>query len=132
METDRTKTLLRQYRDNEYKALNAVRIIRECDDMMTSMQGFSSSTPVQGGGNKREDMLIRCIDRKSRVEFAVAYMSMMDGAMSQLTDQERELIMEFYVDRVGIRWVCRRYHLGRSRAYEICDNALKHLDSLLF
>lgn len=132
MGTDRTKELLRQYRDNEYNALNAKRIIRECDDMMTSMQGFSSSTPVQGGGNKREDMLIRCIDRKSRVEFAIAYMDMMDGALSQLTDDERMLIMDFYGDRCGIRWICRKIHVGRSRAYELCDNALKHLDNLLF
>ena len=128
----RTKGLLRQYRDMEYKAKNAQEIIRECDAMMTSMAGFSSSTPVQGGGNKREDMMIRCIDRKAQVEYALLYMEMMDRAINHLTDSERELIMDFYIDRYGIRWICRKYHLGKSRAYQICNNALLHLDSLLF
>ena len=131
-DTGRTKAMLRQYRDMEWNADNAKSIIKECDDMMTSMQGFSSSTPVQGGGNKREDMLIRCIDRKAKVEYAVAFMSMMDKAIAHLSDVERDLIMDFYVDRYGIRWVCRKLHVGRSRAYELCDNALKHLDRVLF
>lgn len=131
-DTSRTKALLRQYRDMEWNASNAKEIIRECDEMMTSMRGFSSSTPVQGGGNGREEMMVRCIDRKEKVEYAVAYMSMMDGAISRLTDAERELIMDFWVDRYGIRWVCRKTHVGRSRAYELCDNALRHLDQILF
>lgn len=116
----------------EWKALNAREIIRECDDMMTSMQGFSSTTPVQGGGNKREEMLVACIDRKSRAQYAVHYMEMMDRAMAHLTEDERELILNFYADRIGIRWVCRKYSVGKSRAYEICDNALRRLDNLLF
>ena len=131
-DTARTKALLRSYRDLEWKAQNAQRIIRECDEMMTSMAGFSSATPVQGGGNKREDMLVNCIDRKAKAEYAVAYMKMMDNAISHLTEDEKDIIMEFYVDRTGIRWVCRRYRVGKSRAYEICDNALTHLDRLLF
>ena len=131
-DTRRTKALLREYRDLEWKAMNAREIIRECEDMMTSMQGFSSATPVQGGGSKREEMLVNCIDRKSRAEYAVTYMRMMNRAMAHLTDDERELILSFYADRIGIRWVCRKYKVGRTRAYEICDNALRHLDNLLF
>ena len=131
-DTRRTKALLREYRDLEWKAMNAREIIRECEDMMTSMQGFSSATPVMGGGSKREEMIVNCIDRKSRAEYAVVYMQMMNRAMSLLTEDERELILSFYADRVGIRWVCRRYKVGRSRAYEICDNALRRLDRLLF
>jgi len=131
-DTRRTKALLREYRDLEWKAQNAREIIRECNDMMTSMQGFSSATPVMGGGSKREEMIVNCIDRKSRAEYAVVYMQMMNRAMSLLTEDERELILSFYADRVGIRWVCRRYKVGRSRAYEICDNALRRLDRLLF
>ena len=128
----RTKDMLRIYRDMEWKAKNAKSIIRECNDMMTAMSGFSSSTPVQGGSNTREGMIIACIDRKSRAEYAVSFMRTMNAAIKHLTADEREVIMSFYVDRCGIRWICRNFHVGRTKAYEICNSALRHLDRLLF
>lgn len=131
-DTGRTKFLLRQYRDMEWKARNAEQIIRECNDMMASLGGMSSGARVQGGGNTRESLLVSCIERKARCEAAVNFMRMMNGAMAGLDESEKELIFNFHIDHLGIGWVCRNYHLGKSRAYEICDRALAHLDSLLF
>jgi hypothetical protein len=128
----RTKNLLRVFRDMEWKASHAADIIRQAEEMMTSMAGFSSSTPVQGGGNKREEMLINCIDRKAGAEYAVDYMEMMTRALDHLTNDEKDLVISFFADRIGIRWVCRKYHVGKTRAYELCNNALIHLDRLLF
>lgn len=87
---------------------------------------------VHGGGNTRESLLVSCIERKARCEAAVNFMRMMNGAMAGLDESEKELIFNFHIDHLGIGWVCRNYHLGKSRAYEICDRALAHLDSLLF
>ena len=72
-DTGRTKFLLRQYRDMEWKARNAEQIIRECNDMMTSLGGMSSGARVQGGGNTRESLLVSCIERKARCEAAVNF-----------------------------------------------------------
>lgn len=131
-DTSKTKVMLRQYRDMEWKARNAEQIIRECDDMMTSLGGLSSGPKVQGGGNTRESLLISCIERKARCESALNFMRMMDGAMAGLEEGEREIIFNFHIDHSGIGWVCRSYHVGKSRAYELCDLALSHLDRLLF
>ena len=127
----KTKFMLRQYRDMEWKAHNAEQIIRECNDMMTSLGG-SSGPRVQGGGNTRESLLINCIERKTRCEAAVNFMRMMDGAMAGLDESERDIIFNFHIDHNGIGWVCRTRHVGKTRAYELCDLALSHLDSLLF
>ena len=131
-DASRTKFMLRQYRDMEWKARNADRIIRECNDMMTSLGGMSSGPRVQGGGNTRESLLINCIERKSRCEAAVQFIQMMDGAMSGLDENEKNIIFNFHIDHSGIGWVCRTFHVGKSRAYELCDLALSHLDSRLF
>lgn len=131
-DASRTKFMLRQYRDMEWKARNADLIIRECNDLMTSLGGMSDGPRVQGGGNTRESLLINCIERKSRCEAAVQFIKMMDGAMSGLDENERNIIFNFHIDHSGIGWVCRTFHVGKSRAYELCDLALSHLDSRLF
>ena len=128
----KTKFMLRQYRDMEWKARNAELIIRECNDMMTSLGGFNTGARVQGGGNTRESLLINCIERKARCESALNFMRMMNGAMSALDPNEKEIIFNFHIDHAGIGWVCRTYHVAKTRAYELCDMALIHLDSLLF
>jgi len=131
-DTSRTRMMLRSYRDMEWKARNAEQIIRECNDMMTSLGGFSAGAKVQGGGNTRESLLVNCIERKTRVEAAVNFMKLVNGAIGALDPNEREIIFNFHIDHSGIGWVCRTYHVAKTRAYELCDNALAHLDSLMF
>lgn len=129
----RTKRLLWMYRDMEWKASQAEETIRECNARMTSIHSVSDSPVVQGGGdNRREELLAECIDRKSGAEYSLKYMRMMNDALGRLDDQEKELLFAYYIDREGIRYVMRLVRLGKSRTYQLINNALAHLDRLLF
>ena len=130
-DTRRTAKYLRQYRDWEWMAANARQIIRECDDLMTKIGGFNTNV-VDGTRGGRERLLDECIDRKNSVEWAVSYIGITDRAMAQLSDEERDLIYDFYIDRCGIRYIMRKHHYGRSKAYLMCSSALEHLDRLLY
>ena len=66
------------------------------------------------------------------MEAAVNFMKLVNGAIGALDPNEREIIFNFHIDHSGIGWVCRTYHVAKTRAYELCDNALAHLDSLMF
>lgn len=125
----RTKKYLAEYRDMEWKAQIAQRVIQECNDMMTSLQGFHAG--VRGGGN-REDLLAACIDRKTGAENAVTYIKSVNRALERLDQIERGVIFSIYIDREGIETVMRSCSVGQSRAYEIAREALKHIDRLLF
>ena len=116
----------------EWMCENAEEIIRECNERMLSLQGFPQGERVQGGGSNRDEMLVNCIDRKTAAEESISYMTMMNQAMTQLTDVEKTIIVEFYVDREGIRSVMNLCHVERSRAYQVAKDALRHLDHLLF
>lgn len=125
----RTKKYLSEYRDMEWKAQTAQRTIQECNDLMTSIQGFH--TGVRGGGN-REELLATCIDRKTGAENAVLYISAVNHALERLDRIERGIIIHYYIDREGINQVMRICAVGRSRAYERAEEALAHIDRLLF
>ena len=128
----RTKKYLSEYRDMEWKAQTAQRVIQECNDMMTSLQGFHAGAVVQGGENHREELLANCIDRKTGAEAAVSYIRSVNHALEGLDKIERGIIIGYYIDREGINVVMRLCAVSRSRAYERAEEALAHIDRLLF
>jgi len=128
----RTKKYLSEYRDMEWKAQTAQRVIQECNDMMTSLQGFHAGAVVQGGENHREELLANCIDRKTGAEAAVSYIRAVNHALEGLDKIERGIIIGYYIDREGINIVMRLCAVSRSRAYERAEEALEHIDRLLF
>lgn len=99
---------------------------------MTSIQGFSGGAVVQGGENHREELLATCIDRKAGAENAVMYIRTVNHALDHLDKAERLIIFSYYIDRKGIRSVMSLCSVGRSRAYERAEEALEHIDRLLF
>ena len=131
-DTGRTVAYLRKYRDWEWMAANANEIIRRCDDLMLKLGGGLSSSPVDGSKRKREETLDECIDKKNSVLIAVAYKADVDKWMMRLTEEERDLLFNFYVDQLGIRYIMHKYHVEKSAAYSMCRKALEHLDMLMF
>jgi len=128
----RTKRYLAQYRDMEWKAQTAQRVIQECNDMMTSLRGYHTGTPVQGGENHREELLANCIDRKTGAENAVSYIRAVNHALDGLDKIERGIIISYFIDREGIGTVMQICSVGKSRAYVRAEEALIHIDRLLF
>lgn len=128
----RTKKYLAEYRDMEWKAQTASRVIQECNELMTSLQGWSNGPAVQGGENHREELLANCIDRKTGAEVAVSYIRAVNQALDGLDKIERGIIIGYYIDHEGIGVVMRLCSVGQSRAYERAEEALRHIDRLLF
>lgn len=128
----RTKKYLQKYRDMEWKAQTAWKVIQECNDLMTSIQGYTGGAVVQGGENHREELLANCIDRKAGAEDAVLYIRTVNHALERLDQLERGIIFSYFIDREGITSVMVLCSVGRSRAYKRAESALKHMDRLLF
>ena len=129
---ERTKRQLSKYRDMEWKCERAKEVIKECNEAMTRLQGFSDSPIVQGGENRREEFLASCIDRKQGAEEAIAFMKWMNDALDRLDDEEKQILYLYYIDKEGIRAVTRMLRCSKQTAYRRANKALNRLDSLLF
>ena len=90
----------------------------------------SNSTPVQGGANKTEDMLINYIAEKQKLEFNIAiakkHIAAVERGLSYLSNDEKKVLTFFYIDRPTnhIDRLCDELHFEKSRIYQIKDSAL--------
>lgn len=106
-------------------------------ERMTSIRGFNSATPVQGGGNKREEMLAQNLDVKilaeKGVEDAKAYFACLMPAWNSLTDDEKYVLRERFIEGGnGLQRIMSRRNIEKSAAYNMCNSALKKLRKKLF
>lgn len=107
------------------------------NERMTSIRGFNSATPVQGGGNKREEMLVNNIDLKDLAERglqeAQTYFDCVMPAWASLTDDERYLLRERFVEEGnGLQRIMKRRNVEKSTAYNLCNSALRKFRKKLF
>ena len=112
--------------------------IFEARERMTSIHGFSSDTPVQGGGdNRREEMLVDAIDKIMLAEHgakeAEMYFTTVMPAWNKLTDDERYLLWErFVTGEKGIQRIMARKNVEKTLAYDMSNKALAKFRRLLF
>lgn len=134
-----TIAILKDWRDQEFRRDHATSSIRSINDRMTALQGFNSTTPVQGGGNKREENLCGLIDKKTVLqhgkELADEYFAEIEQCWQQLTEDERFLLEARFIDGKdygGIGRIMERFHVEKTKAYEMSNAALRRLAHLLF
>lgn len=136
-----TIDILRDFRDQLWKAENGRRKLREIDDSMTSLGCALNSIAVQGGGNKYEEMLCGGVDRKTVVEYghrqALQYVKEFMPCWKRLTEEERFLLTCRFIEdssseKAGVTRVMERYSISKSEVYRRTDQALKRLSKLLF
>ncbi|MEG0180074.1 MAG: hypothetical protein RR654_11030, partial [Oscillospiraceae bacterium] len=60
-----TISILRDWRDQNWKVNRAKRVICDIDNRMTSLSASLSTSPVKGGGSRREESLCASIDKKT-------------------------------------------------------------------
>jgi len=91
------------------------------------------STPVLGGGNRREDALIANIAERERLaeglRITETRVRRLDRALAALNAQERHVLEYFYIDRRRNAVELLMFELGyeKSQVYRIKDDALLHL-----
>lgn len=134
-----TKAILRDWRDQEWKATNGKDQIEEIETRLTKTTPNIGSTPVMGGGgNKIETAMTDGIHKKEIVEHgyikAREYMGEIAPCWNRLTE-ERYMLMARFIDHVegdGIKRIMDRYSIEKTEAYNKSNAALKHLAKLIF
>lgn len=98
----------------------------------------TDGTPVQGGGNGREDALIGNIAERQQLEknlqFARAEVGELDAAMAQLQPDERTVLDKFYVrrQRFTADALADELNCDRATVYRIRDRGLVALARCLY
>lgn len=130
---------LRQYEARKSSLdRTAAEIHRLENDLTRIRSATTDSTPVRGGTNTREDMLVGNI--AARQELALArqdafrWLKIMDGALAGLGPEERLILDRFYIHRAkgNVDRLCEELHLERSQVYARKDAALRRFTLLLY
>lgn len=122
---------LQTYPQRKEAVENIKEKIRILDEQFMSLRGISAGEPVMGGGSKQEDKWLDNISERERLSFSLkiaeALVGLTEKGLEVLEDRERQILEGFYMQRVEnhIEKLCERFHLEKSRLYELKDNALK-------
>lgn len=135
-----TIAILKDWRDQEWKATNGRDQIEEIYTRLTSTTSHLGSTPVTGGGgNKVESAMTEGIHQKEIAEHgylkAREYMGEISPCWERLTEDERYMLMVRFIDHAegdGIARIMSRYCVSRTEAYRKSDAALRRLSKLMF
>lgn len=79
--------------------------IAEEQARLTSIKSSTTgSTPVQGGGNKREEWLVSALDRIERLKADLSYFEgkvrLTYRALDRLDQDDKRILIVFYVDKL--------------------------------
>lgn len=117
-------------------------IPREIKRLESSYAGIRSATtdgtPVSGGGNTREDVMLSNIvhrdELKRRLKEARLWVSMVDKALAVLNDEERLVLDKFYIhqSKGAVDDLCGRLNIERATVYRRRDNALRRFTIALY
>ena len=137
---DKTKTtvdILRDWRDQQWKAENGRERLAEINARLTSVTGRMS--PVVSGGNRSGDAMAEGLAKKEIVargyDMARDYLRELTPCWERLSEEEQYMLTVRYIDHDegnGIGQIMEKYHVSRSEAYRRSDAALSRLSKLLF
>lgn len=108
------------------------------DDCIRIRSATADSSPVQGGGNAREDMLLSNIclreELKQRLTDTRAWLATMDKALTALTDEERLVLSRFYISqhKGSVDRLCEELHLEKTVVYSRKNKALRRFAVILY
>ena len=122
---------LQTYPQRKAAVENIKEKIKILEEQFTSLKGISAGEPVMGGTSKQEDKWLDNISERERLGFSLkiaeALVELTEKGLEVLDDRERKILEGFYMRREDnhIEKLCERFHLEKTRLYEIKDNALK-------
>lgn len=122
---------LKTYPQRKESIENIKEKIKVLDEQFVSLKGISAGEPVMGGASKQEDKWLDNISERERLSFSLkiaeALVELTEKGLSVLDDKEQQILEGFYMKRVEnhVEKLCERFHLEKTRLYELKDNALK-------
>ena len=100
------------------------------DDYFALRTGSFDTAPVMGKGSGSEEWMLNNIVKRERLQHNInatqAWISFIENGLRCLTDQQRDILTQFYIDRKPgmLERLMERYHMEKSRVYEQKDQAL--------
>ena len=133
---------LKDYSVMEFIITNTDDIVKTTQEEMSSLGSPTwDDMPKAPNLHAGEDRLVRNMDKievlRGRYRQALEYMSWFKPAWGQMSEDEREIISEFYMTEDGAQLdavynICDRFKIERSSAYNKKNRALNKLVVLLY
>lgn len=106
--------------------------IRSLNEQLDGIRSATSDgTPVQGGGNRREENLCNNISMRDNLVMNLAIVKRqvkgIEIGLSSLTEKQRRILELFYIRREYgyIQRLCREYNESEREIYRDKDDALR-------
>lgn len=130
---------LRNYEPHKRAIENIPKEIKRLESIYAGIRSATTdSTPVSGGSNTREDVMLSNIvhrdELRRRLREARLWVSMVDKALAVLDDEERLVLDRFYIhQRKGnVGELCERLNVEQSSVYRKRDSALLRFTLALY
>ena len=98
----------------------------------------TDATPVKGGGNKREDMLLNNLVQRQELAWSLSqakmWLKMTDRALGTLTPEEKLVLHRLYIvpERGSMDRLCTELGVEQSSIYRKRDKALQRFTLALY
>lgn len=130
---------LRDYNAKKNAIAATLEEIKRLESESTCVRSATTDgTPVQDGGNRREDAMLNNIaarmELKAAHDSAEAWMRVVDGALDVLTDDERRILDRFYINRQKghAERLMEEMNLEKAQVYRVKDAALRKFALALY
>ena len=133
------KEKLRRYDAMRLATINIPQELQRLEiDAQSIRSSRTDSTPVQGGGSKREEAILNNILHRQELawtlEQAQAWMRVTDRALTCLTNQEKQILTRLYIypEKGGLERLCKELNMETSSIYRHREQALKRFTMALY
>lgn len=130
---------LRDYNAKKNAIAATLEEIKRLESESTCVRSATTDgTPVQDGGNRREDAMLNNIaarmELKAAHDNAEAWLRIIDGALAVLTDDERRILDRFYINRQKghAERLMDELHIEQTHVYRRKDAALRKFTLALY
>ena len=127
------KEKLRKYDAMRLATINIPEEIQRLEvDARSIRSARSDSTPVKGGGSRREEAMLNNIIHRQELtrtlEQARLWVKTTDRALSALTKEEKLILHSLYIypDKGNVDRLCKELGMESSSIYRRRDKALEH------
>ena len=122
---------LKSYPQRKKSLANIKDRIRILEEQFTSLSGISTDTPVKGGMSRQEEKMLNNISEREKLsansKIAEGLVKLTEKGLEVLEARERQVLEGFYFEQSGnnVERLCEKFHLEKTRLYEIKDEALR-------
>lgn len=133
------KEKLRKYGAMHVAVVNIPEEIKRLDiDAKSIRAANSDTTPVAGGGNRREEALVNNILQRQELtrtlEQAHLWLRSVDRALSALSGEEKKILHRLYIypQKNSVDQLCKELDMEASSIYRRRDRALEQFTIALY